>query len=782
VSTTATATSAKRRRDDDEVVETGKTKEPADEPAGARRSYLCDTTTSEEEQASSRTADQKMSTCSKPRPLLASSSPTSALTQVLAVLLLLLLLLAKKEVHNNKVVHGLFLTTSIQTRLQLQGRRQPHRRGCLRIQPPGTPSFSSSSIVVSSGKFVSSIAATPEITAGEEKTTTELSHGVPASINKGLLLMTATSLFILTITMTNRPAAAAAAANTIAAAAGSASSDSAIVRLGWRNLASAAALLATTVGIGLWTIWQQHRLARSLGVAAVRCAVQLNLIGGLVLAQYLGLAGTRPWMVLAWVATAGVLAGHEAAGRCDDRHSYPLLRRHLAISILVGCASVMGMAATFRMLGPIRPWFAPRIWIPISGMLFGNALTASGLAASTWADAVFSTRRDAIDFRLLRGATWDEALQSTTQSTFATALAPTINSLSVTGIVHLPGMLTGQILAGQSPYQAAAYQVMIFFLIASASLLSVQSVIFLASAATVDKANHRLVSSEKLNPPAATSTKKNPIFFSLMGLVRRRKCEKRVFRSKNTKHREVSLPKKSVELSPPNDTGSPVLCLNKVKVARTGAIVSLELRPGDRIGLQGPSGAGKSQILRTIVGLEETDPERLLLLGQPLSSQSLPDWRRRVVLVPQKYPSLEGSPRQVFDEVSRYPSQQRNKKIDKHFDVSGAGRGGKDPVEIAEKWKLPPSAFDRSWSTLSGGEAQRASLAIALALELEVLLLDESTSALDEPTALRVEETIRQMGVPVMIVSHSSAQLNRFCTDSIVVKAPRVAKGAFTGT
>jgi hypothetical protein len=61
--------------------------------------------------------------------------------------------------------------------------------------------------------------------------------------------------------------------------------------------------------------------------------------------------------------------------------------------------------------------------------------------------------------------TWQEALQSVIRNTLTTALTPTINALSVTGIVHIPGMMTGQILAGQSPFQAAAYQVLIFFLI-----------------------------------------------------------------------------------------------------------------------------------------------------------------------------------------------------------------------------------------------------------------------------------------------------------------------------
>ena len=86
-------------------------------------------------------------------------------------------------------------------------------------------------------------------------------------------------------------------------------------------------------------------------------------------------------------------------------------------------------------------------------MLFGGVLTAVSLAVATWTRELV-TRRVLIEWRLSRGASLDEALSSVIHATFKTALTPTINSLSVTGIIHLPGMLTGQILAGQSPYQA----------------------------------------------------------------------------------------------------------------------------------------------------------------------------------------------------------------------------------------------------------------------------------------------------------------------------------------
>jgi len=205
---------------------------------------------------------------------------------------------------------------------------------------------------------------------------------------------------------------------------------------------------------------------------------------------------------------------------------------------------------------------------------------------------------------------------------------------------------------------------------------------------------------------------------------------------------------------------APVLEIKDLAVTRANTVVDLVLHPGDRIAIAGKSGAGKSQILRTVIGLEESSGENRLvsLFGNAVGPCDLPRFRSRVCLVPPNKPTLEGTPNQFFHQILKWQSQGDREQTP-NFTVL--------PSDIAKHWDLGAGAFDQDWRTLSGGESQRAALAIALALEPDVLLLDESISFLDEKTSLLVEGTLRKSNIPILIVTHSEDQLKRFCTHKL---------------
>jgi putative ABC transport system permease protein len=113
------------------------------------------------------------------------------------------------------------------------------------------------------------------------------------------------------------------------------------------------------------------------------------------------------------------------------------------------------------------------------GMVLGNALTSTSLALDRFMEDLVN-RQNQIESLLALGATRWEAAHETIKEALRTGMIPIINSMMVMGIVGLPGMMTGQILAGATPTDAVRYQIVIIFAIASGTALGTIGVILLA--------------------------------------------------------------------------------------------------------------------------------------------------------------------------------------------------------------------------------------------------------------------------------------------------------------
>ena len=96
-------------------------------------------------------------------------------------------------------------------------------------------------------------------------------------------------------------------------------------------------------------------------------------------------------------------------------------------------------------------------------------------------------QRQVIEARLILGQPWHEAIGDIRRASIRSALMPIINSMSIIGLVHLPGMMTGQILAGSLPAKAVKYQIMIMFMIAGGTGFGSMAAILLGSRRLFDR-------------------------------------------------------------------------------------------------------------------------------------------------------------------------------------------------------------------------------------------------------------------------------------------------------
>ena len=243
----------------------------------------------------------------------------------------------------------------------------------------------------------------------------------------------------------------------------------AYLQIGYGQLALASVTIVVNLGL---SIGLKIGLARNLVVATVRMTLQLLLLG-FALETIFSLNSPYPVLVVALVMTS--LAGVSAVNR--TRRRFPKIYWDSLISVLAAAAISTG----FMLLGVIRvePWFDPQYVIPLLGMILGNTLNSISLALDRFMEGIVS-QQDFIESKLALGATRWEAAHDLIRDSLRTATIPLMNSMMVMGIVSLPGMMTGQILAGASPIDAVRYQIVIVFAIASATALGALGVTLLA--------------------------------------------------------------------------------------------------------------------------------------------------------------------------------------------------------------------------------------------------------------------------------------------------------------
>ncbi|MDD3612287.1 MAG: iron export ABC transporter permease subunit FetB [Caldicoprobacterales bacterium] len=201
-------------------------------------------------------------------------------------------------------------------------------------------------------------------------------------------------------------------------------------------------------------------------LSTVRMTVQLVLVGYLLVYLF---DNINPFFTIGVVIIMEVFAVYNIFKRAKYRLS-KRLKRAVAISMTIGTLSCLFyfLLVVLR----VNPWYNPRYFIPIAGMIIGNSMTGVSVGVNQLVDGM-QTKKHLVESALMLGASPKIAAKDIVNSAFDSAILPTINSMLGMGIVFLPGMMTGQILSGTSPLTAIEYQIAIMLSILGSVALTV---------------------------------------------------------------------------------------------------------------------------------------------------------------------------------------------------------------------------------------------------------------------------------------------------------------------
>lgn len=245
--------------------------------------------------------------------------------------------------------------------------------------------------------------------------------------------------------------------------------DERYIDLSYWQVALAALLILVNAGVSLLL---RLDLQRRLLFAAVRMSAQLLMVG--LILQWV--FAVREWyLVVLMMVVMTTIAGIAAVRRTEYR--YP----GIWWSSLISIGSGAWLVAALALLAVVRvePWYRPQYAIPLLGMILGNGLNGISLGLDRFGRELES-HRERVETYLALGASRWEAARLPVQQAVRTGMIPILNAMAIAGVVSLPGMMTGQLLAGIEPVQAVKYQIVIMFLIASATAIGTVGVVLLS--------------------------------------------------------------------------------------------------------------------------------------------------------------------------------------------------------------------------------------------------------------------------------------------------------------
>ncbi len=227
-----------------------------------------------------------------------------------------------------------------------------------------------------------------------------------------------------------------------------------VLHITWWQMALGLVFVLAVGGISLV---EGLRLERDLAIGTVRTFVQLFALGYVLRLVF---RVDTVWLVLAVFAVMVLFGALTIRARVKERRIaffWPILAS-MAISYSLISVLVVGVVVG------ARPWWQPQYFIPMAGMVVGNSMTACAIALDRLMGELRQSRAE-VEMLLSLGADYREASHRATRAALYAGMIPSINSLMTVGLVFIPGMMTGQILAGADPVEAIRYQIVVMLMI-----------------------------------------------------------------------------------------------------------------------------------------------------------------------------------------------------------------------------------------------------------------------------------------------------------------------------
>jgi putative ABC transport system permease protein len=233
-----------------------------------------------------------------------------------------------------------------------------------------------------------------------------------------------------------------------------------VIQIGWQGLALSTLFV---VFVGIVSIRMSLGITKDLAIATARTYAQLIALGFVLRWVF---AIKSPWLVIGIMLVMCLLAAQIVLKRSPDAPPGIFGSAFVAMALT-------GFIVTFAVTGVIvqvKPWYLPQYVIPLAGMVLGNSMTGIALSIErVYAD--FDARSDELLALTALGATPWEAAHGSIRDAMRAGLIPTIGSMAAVGIVFIPGMMSGQILAGADPVTATGYQIVVMLMVAAATAL-----------------------------------------------------------------------------------------------------------------------------------------------------------------------------------------------------------------------------------------------------------------------------------------------------------------------